>query len=142
MAYIASTPIYTYFNMFIHFFAYPNEVLSWCMQGIVHCLKHVFIMTMLFTCVSVILCIQASGSRAHKSASETNLSSLASGPHPPPVGLSVSASSSASSSTDQLSMLSPTEGVQGRSTDMSSVASIVTSGCALQRYVLNQRAQS
>ena len=60
--------------------------------------------------------IQGSGSRAHKSASETNLSSLAGGPHPPPAGLSVSASSSASSSTDQLTMLSPTEGVQGRST--------------------------
>ena len=77
-------------------------------------------------CVSVYVSIQeesSSGSRAHKSASETNLSSLAGGPHPPaPGGPSVSASSSASSSTDHLSMLSPTElGGQGMATTLISV---------------------
>lgn len=86
------------------------------------CLCHSY----MYMCHSFTLCFciqeesSSSGSRAHKSASETNLSSLAGGPHPPaPGGPSVSASSSASSSTDQLSMLSPTElGGQGTSIPM------------------------
>ena len=88
----------------------------------------------MFLCTCVQESSSTTGSRAHKSVSETNLSSLAGGPHPPaPAGLSVSASSSASSSTDQLSMLSPTElGGQG----MSTVLCICMQQCQVYKAVM------